>query len=231
MFAPGYPASTRPPMVRPLWSLPGPALGALLGAALLTAPIGPLGSAIQHDLGLTAAATAATMIAPYAVASAALIVPGYLLGRRWPTAVVVPALLFLLLGSVVNAFAPGAAVMAVARVVGGLGAGAVLGVVLGLSGQLGRMRSQARLVLGITLGAALLLGPVVTGILTQILAWRYALLIPALLVVAIALAVTVVTGIVMLVQRGSQPSPPAAPATTTPLPSEPQSPLADSAGR
>ncbi|MGW0433688.1 MFS transporter [Micromonospora sp. NPDC003197] len=231
MLAPEYPASTQPQVGRPLWSLPGPALGALLSVALLTAPIGPLGSAIQRDLGLSTATMAATMIAPYAVASAALVVPGHLLGRRWPTATAAPALLLLLLGSLVSAFAPGAAVLAVARVIAGLGAGAVLGVTLGLSGQLNRGRSQARLVLGIALGAALLLGPVVTGLLTQMLAWRYGLLIPVLLVATVALAVTVVTGIVMLVQRGSQPSPPSAPATTTPLPSEPQSPLADSAGR
>ena len=217
---PGNPTSTRPPVVRPLWSLPGPALGALLGAALLTAPIGPLGSAIQRDLGLSTATMAATMVAPYVVAAAALVVPGHLLGRRWPTAIAVPALLLLLLGSVVSAFAPGTAVMAVARVLAGLGAGAVLGVTLGMSGQLGRGRSQARLVLGIALGATLLLGPVVTGVLTRMLAWRYGFLVPVLPVAAVALVVTVVTGIVMLVQRGSRPSPPAAPVTTTPLPSE-----------
>ncbi|GAA2626261.1 hypothetical protein GCM10010399_67170 [Dactylosporangium fulvum] len=207
-------------MVRPLWSLPGPALGALLAAALLTAPIGPLGSAIQRDLGLSTATMAATMVVPYAVAAAALVAPGHLLGRRSPTATAVPALLLLLLGSVVSGFVPNAAVMAGARVVAGLGAGAVLGVTLALSGQLGRGRSQTRLVLGLALGAALLLGPVATGILAQTLAWRWGLLIPVLPVAALALAVTALTGIIMWVQRTSRPSPPAAPATTTPFPSE-----------
>jgi MFS family permease len=159
-------------VVRPWWSLPGPALGAALATALLTAPIGPLGSAIQRDLGLSTPIMAATVIASYALAAAALFAPGHLLGRRWPTATAAPALLLLLLGSVVSALAPGAAVMAVGRVVAGLGAGAALGVTLALSGQLDRGRGEARLVLGLALGAALLLGPLATGVLARALAWR-----------------------------------------------------------
>jgi MFS family permease len=206
-------------VVRPLWSLAGPALGALLAAGLLTAPIGPLGSAIQRDLGLSTATMTATLFAPYVVATAALVAPGYLLGRRWPTATTVPALVLLVVGSVVSAFAPGAALMAVGRVVVGLGAGTVLGVALALSGQLGRWRPQARLVLGLALGAALLIGPVASGMLAQALGWRWGILVD-LPVATVALAVTVVSGIVMWVLRASRPSPPAAPATTTPLPSE-----------
>ncbi|MFI1196790.1 MFS transporter [Micromonospora sp. NPDC020750] len=222
MSAPGYPAPARPPVVRPLWSLAGPALGAMVAAGLLTAPIGPLGSAISRDLGLSTMAVTMTVVAPYAVTTAALVVPGYLLGRRWPTATGVPALVLLVLGSVVSAFAPGAALMAVGGVVVGLGAGTVIGVALALSGQLGRWRSQARLVLGLALGAALLLGPVVSGIVAQAVSWRTVFLV-GVPVAAVALTGTIASGIAMLAVRGSRPSPQAAPATTTLPPAKPAS--------
>jgi MFS family permease len=208
-------------VARPLWSLPGPALGALVAAGLLTAPIGPLGSAIQRDLGLSTAAIAVTVVATYLVATAALVAPGYLLGRRWPTATGVPALVLLVVGSIVCSFVPGAALMAVGRVVAGLGAGTVVGVILALSSQLGRWRSQARLVLGLAVGVALLLGPVVSGMLTMVMSWRVAFLVDVP-VATIALAGTVISGIARWVRRSSRPSPPATPATTAPLPGEPQ---------
>ncbi|MCX4472193.1 MFS transporter [Micromonospora sp. NBC_01655] len=219
MVPPGYQAPARPPVVRPLWVFASPAFGALLAAGLLTAPIGPLASAIQRDLGLSTVAMTATLFAPYVVAMAALVAPGYLLGGRWPTATGVPALVLLIVGSVVSAFVPGAALMAVGRVVVGLGAGTLVGIALALSGQLGRWRSQARLVLGLALGAALLLGPVASGLLTQALGWRWAFLVNVPMAAA-ALAVAVASGIAMSVLGASRPSPPAAPATTTPLPSE-----------
>ncbi|MER7416934.1 hypothetical protein ABT346_09140 [Micromonospora peucetia] len=159
------------------------------------------------------------MVAPYVVATAALVAPGYLLGRRWPTATGVPALVFLVVGSVASAFAPGAALMAVGRVVVGLGAGTVIGVALALSSQLGRWVSQARLVLGLALGAALLLGPVVSGMVAQTLSWRSVFLV-GVPVAAVALTGTIASGIAMLVVRASRPSPQAAPATTPLLPGE-----------
>lgn len=206
-------------MVRPLWSLGGPALGALLAAGLLTAPIGTLTSAIQGDLGLTGAAVIATVVAPYVVAAAALVAPGYLLGRRWPHATVLSALVLLLLGTLVSGIAPGTVVLAVGRVLAGLGAGTVVGVVLALSGQVANWRTPARLVLGVAFGAALLLGPVVGGAVARAVSWRMGLLVGAPVAV-IALAVTGVGGIAMLVLRGSRQSPPVAPATSTPLPGE-----------
>lgn len=219
MSSPGYPAPARPPVVRPLWSLAGPAFGAMVAAGLLTAPIGPLGGAIGRDLGLSTAAMAATVVAPGVVATAALVVPGYLLGRRWPTAAGVPALVLLVVGCMVSALASGAALMTVGRVIVGLGAGTVVGVALALSGQLGRWRSRARLVLGVALGAALLFGPVASGVVAQALSWRPVFLFDVLVVV-LALAGTIAGGIAMRVVRLSRPSPPAAPARATRLPDE-----------
>ncbi|MEV0325818.1 MFS transporter [Micromonospora echinospora] len=191
----------------------------MVAAGLLTALIGPLGSAIKHDLGLNTAAMTVTVVAPYVMATVALVAPGYLLGRQWPTAAGVPALMLLVVGSVVSAFAPGAALMAVGQVVVGLGAGTVIGVALALSSQLGRWRSRARLVLGVALGATLLLGPVASGMLAQALGWRSVFLVDVL-VAAVALAGAIASGIAMWVARASRPSPQAAPATTTLLPGE-----------
>ncbi|GAB3156410.1 hypothetical protein GCM10027290_54160 [Micromonospora sonneratiae] len=193
----------------------------MVAAGLLTAPIGPLGSAITRDLGLSTTAMTVTVVVPYVVATAALVVPGYLLGRRWPTATGVPALVLLLLGSVLSAFAPGAGLMGVGRVVDGLGAGIVVGVALALSSQLGRWCSRARLVLGLALGVALLLGPVVSGVIAQAASWRPAFLL-GVPVAAVALIGTIASGIAMLVGRASRPSPPASPAMTTLLPGETQ---------
>jgi MFS family permease len=186
---------------------------------MLTAPIGPLGGTIQRVFGLTTAAMIATVVVPYVVATAALVAPGYLLGRRSPTATGVPALVFLILGSVVSLLAPGAALLAVGRVVVGLGAGTVVGVALALHDQLGRWRSQARLVLGIALGVALLLGPVVSGAVTVALGFRLSYVVDVL-VAAVALAGTVVSGIALAVLSASRRSSPAAPATTTPDPDQ-----------
>lgn len=205
--SPGYigPAAARPPVVRPLWSLPGPAIGALLAAAMITAPFGPWGSAIGRNLGHSTATTALAVITPYVLAMAAMVTPGYLLGRRWPTAAGVPALVLVVVASLVCFAAPGTAVMAVGQTILGLGAGTVIGVLLALSGQLDRGHSQARLVLGLALGAAFLLGPVVCGVLTQLVGWRFVFLV-AVAVAGLALVATAATGIAMLVVRASQPS-------------------------
>ncbi|MER5336880.1 MFS transporter [Micromonospora sp. NPDC002717] len=217
MIPPGYPAQSRPSMVRPPWSLAGPALSAFLAAGLLIAPVGPLVSAITRDLGLSTAGMTMTVVAQYVVATVALVAPGYLLGRRWPTAIALPALALLIIGSVVSAFTPGAALFAVGRVIVGLGAGTAAGAALALASQLVRGRSRARLALGLALGAALLLGPVVSGMLAQALSWRTALLADVL-VATVALFSTIASGIAMWVLRPSQPSPPATPAATTPRP-------------
>ncbi|MFI7650432.1 MFS transporter [Micromonospora sp. NPDC049460] len=217
MIPPGYPAQARPSMVRPLWSLAGPTLSALLAAGLLTAPFGPLVSAITRDLGLSTAGMTTTVVAQYVVAAVALVAPGYLLGRRWPTVIALPALALLIVGCVVSAFTPGPALLAVGRVIVGLGAGTVAGVALALSGQLVRWRSRARLALGLALGAALLIGPVASGMLAQALSWRTVFL-AEVLVATVALFSTIASGIAMWVLRSSRPNPPATPAATTPRP-------------
>jgi hypothetical protein len=50
-----------------------------------------LAGAIQRESGVSTAAMTVTVVAAYAVPMAALVAPGYLLGRGWPTAIGVPA--------------------------------------------------------------------------------------------------------------------------------------------
>jgi MFS family permease len=169
-------------------------VGAVLAAGLLSAPVGPLAGAIRRALGLSTAGLVAAVVAAYAVALVVMVVPGYLLGRRWPTASAVPALVLVVVGSLVIVATPGVLVLAVARVVVGLGAGTVVGVAFALAGQVGPWRSRARLVLGIALGAALLLGPVVSGPVAMVLNWRWSFLLAAPVAI-VALVGTVAGGI------------------------------------
>jgi MFS family permease len=191
--------------------LPGPGIGALLAAALLSAPVGPLGETIEHEFHMSGAGMAVSVVVTYLLAAAALGVPGYLLGRRWPTATSAVGLLLITLGIVASALTPGSGVLTLARVIGGIGAGAVLGATFALTGLMDRGRSQTRMALGGALVVALLFGPLVTGFLTETLSWRWGILVPALPVALFALLVTAVTGIVVLVQRGSRPVPPIPP--------------------
>ncbi|GIH19860.1 MFS transporter [Rugosimonospora africana] len=220
MIPSGYTVPAQPPVVRPLWSLAGPALGALLAAGLLTAPIGPLATAIQRDLGLSIGTVMVFVGAPYAVLAVALVAPGYLLGRLGPTATGVPALVLMLLGNAVSVFAQSTALILIGRLLAGAGAGVIVGVAFALSGQLSRWRTQARLALALALGVALLLGPVVSGVLTNVATWRWAFL-AGVPVAAVALAAAAASGIAMAVLRASRPGPLPGPAMTAPFPSQP----------
>lgn len=175
---------------------------------------------MRFSLHMTAGSLVTMVILSYLVAAAVLVVPGYLLGRRAPHATAVPGLVFMLLGSVLCAFASGAGPLTVGRVLGGLGAGAVAGAVFAVSGQVGPAR-VARLVIGILLGVSLVLGLVVGFLLTTYLSWRVSFLL-AVPVAAVALIGAAASAVALLIMRTSRPNPPAAP--TTPIPFPEQSP-------
>ncbi len=206
-----------------MWSLIGPGLGAVLAAAQLTAPIGALGTNIRFALDLSTGAMIGAVLVSYVLAAAVMFAPGYLLGRRWPTAAAAPALVLFIIGNVMIQLTPGPGLLTAGRIIVGLGAGTLLGTALALSGQLGPARSPARLVLGILLGAALLLAPVVSGILARSLSFRWAFLIDVPVAV-LALVLTAATGIAMLIMRASRSRPPATPAPAMPSPTPPVPP-------
>ncbi|WP_238011768.1 MFS transporter [Dactylosporangium sp. AC04546] len=232
MAPPGHSVPPRPP-----WSLIGPGVGAVLAAGVLTAPVGPLTEAIQRDLGLSSAALTTILAVQYAAAAVALFAPGHLLGRRAPTATALPGLVLVLVGTLVSAFAPGAAVMAAGRVLAGLGAGTAAGAALALSTQLATApaipsgpgaatdrtdvrRSPARLVLLLALGAALVLGPVAGGVVVRALSWRTAF-VAELPVALFGLLAAAASGVALLVARGSRPGPPLVQPPATPFPGGP----------
>ncbi|MFD0823859.1 hypothetical protein ACFQ0D_37300, partial [Micromonospora zhanjiangensis] len=90
---------------RPSWLLIGPALAASLGAFLLAGPVGLEGESVRRELHLPSSATLWVFVA-FLLPAALTALLGVLLGRRWPTAVTLPATALLILGTLLTALAP-----------------------------------------------------------------------------------------------------------------------------
>ncbi len=175
------PGTVRLPAPAPS-NLIGPALGGLAGLYLLTLAAGPRWtSTVRMDLHLTTPQLVG-VFAAYLVAALATAPAGVILGRRSPKAVAATAVVLMLLGALLDALTPSYGVLLTGRILSGLGAGALVAdaVVIGL-----RERSQRAYLIG--LGAlAVVLGPVLGGVVTTAITWRWtfllslALLIPAL---------------------------------------------------
>lgn len=201
-----------PSPVRPAWLLIGPALTAMLGVYLLAITFGSGGSAMRMSLDLPASVIPWSFVA-YLLPALLAVPVGYLLGRRWPTAMALPAAVLLIPGSLLTTLAPGSGSLLFARVLTGIGAGLAWGVTAALVAQ---MRAQ-RVWLGPLIGGmavlVLGLGAASGALLTRGLTWR----MPFVLAVpfeVVAVLVTAVTGIVALTRRPSGPAqPPAAPST------------------
>jgi MFS family permease len=198
------------PAVRPVWLLIGPALAASLGAFLLAVPVGLEWTAIRLDMHLPTSAILWIFVA-YLLPAVLAVLVGALVGRRWPTAVALPAIALLVPGSLLTAFAAESGGMLLGRAVTGFGAGLAWGVTALLVTQVGtRRRWVAPLAAGAVL-LALVLGPVAGELLARALTWRmpFMLAVPFELV---AFLVTAVSGIILLVRPASRPAqPPAAP--------------------
>ncbi|GAA3776526.1 hypothetical protein GCM10022225_75610 [Plantactinospora mayteni] len=216
------------PGVRPVWLLIGPALAASLGAFLLTLTVGPEGAAIQRALHLPSLGILWMFVA--FLLPAALAVPvGALVGRRWPTAVALPAIVLLVPGSLLIALASGSGSLLLGRALTGFGAGLAWGVTAVLVVQSRARRGWvAPLVAGaVVLG--LVLGPVIGALLARLVGWR----LPFMLAVpfgVVALLATAVSGIIVLTRRASPPAqPPASPPAQPPASPPAQPPAAPSA--
>lgn len=137
------------PVVRPLWTLAGPGLSAVLVVCQFAVLLGPLHRAVQRDLGFTVTVLVIVVVS-YLVSAAVGFSLGFVLGRRAPTSVVVSALLLVLVGAVVMALSNTSIMLLAAGLVAGLGGGAILGTAVGLTGQVGVQRlGQVRLALGL----------------------------------------------------------------------------------
>lgn len=147
-------------------------LAAASSAATSTAV--PALPVIAGDLGLDEAATAGVLsafIVPYA---ASVIVAGQLSDARGPRAVLRVGLALAVLGSVVAALSTAAAPLLVARAVQGTGAGVVTMSAYDVARRTdGGIESIAAL---LTLGASI--GPLIGGLLTDVVGWQAAVLLP-----------------------------------------------------
>ncbi|MEV1317726.1 MFS transporter [Micromonospora arborensis] len=200
-------------VLRPVWLLIGPTLAASLGAFLLAVTVGPQWVAMQRDMGLPTSAVLWIFVAyllPAVLAGAV----GAFVGRRWPIAVALSAIALLVPGSLLTSLASGDALLLLGRAVTGFGAGLAWGLTAMLVAQMGARRVWVTpLVAGVVL-LALGLGPVAGVLVGRAVGWRW----PFMLAVpfgAVALLATVVSGIVVLIQRASRPDQPQATSSQT----------------
>ncbi|RSN26755.1 MFS transporter [Streptomyces sp. WAC 05977] len=182
----------------PWWLFIGPGFAALIGLFLLTVIYRFDGEpALQIDLGMSSQSLLLNGVVAYVVAAALAFPAGLLPGARFPTSVTVPALVFMLLGVLLVAFGPSSGMLLVGRVLNGLGAGAALGVTVAL---IRRLRTGRGAAAGVTAGLgvlALVIAPVLGGLLSDATGFRVVFVVAALFVF-LALVVAGVLGILTL---------------------------------
>ncbi|EME51976.1 MFS transporter [Amycolatopsis decaplanina] len=191
----------------PWWLVIGPGFAALIGLFLLTVIYRfDGGSALQIDLGMSNQSLLLNGLVAYLVAAALAFPAGLLLGGRFPTSVTVPAIVLMLLGVLLVAFVPSSGLLLVGRVLNGLGAGAALGVTVAL---IRRLRTGRGAAAGVAAGLgvlALVLAPVLGGLLSDVTGFRVVYVVAALFVF-VALVVAGVLGIVALAKAKSPARP------------------------
>ncbi|MGW4523867.1 MFS transporter [Amycolatopsis sp. NPDC004378] len=192
-----------PPVARPAaapvwWQVIGPGFAALIGLFLLTVIYRFDGmSEIQRALHLSTHSLLLGGLVAYLAGMALTLPAGLLLGARFPTAVTLPALGFLLVGVLLAAFADGGGLLAAGRVFAGLGTGAAAGATVALILKVREKRGLIAGVLGALAVLALVLAPVIGQLVSEAMGFRVIQMI-AVLFVLIALVVAGVLGIVRL---------------------------------
>ncbi|WP_410649133.1 MFS transporter [Amycolatopsis sp. cmx-4-54] len=188
----------RPTDGPPWWLVIGPGFAALIGLFLLTVIYRFDGeSPLGIELGMSSQALLLSGLVAYVVAAAIAFPGGLLLGPRFPTSVTVPALVLMLLGVLLVAFVPGSGLLLVGRVLTGLGAGAVLGVTVALIRRLRTGRGAAAGVIAGLGVLALVVAPVLGGLLSDATGFRMVFVVAALFVFA-AIVVAGIVGIITL---------------------------------
>lgn len=176
----------------------GPGIAALTGLYLLTVTLGS-GEFLQRALGLTSQNTLLATVA-YLVSAVVASAAGVALGRRFLTGVSVPAVMVMIVGVLVVAFAAGTAMLLGGEVLSGLGAGGVAGATAASAWRTGRRRGAVIAVLAGLGALALIAGPFLGRALAEVLAWRWAYLI-AVPFLLLGLIVTAVAGVILFVTR------------------------------
>jgi MFS family permease len=193
----------------PWWTLIGPGLATVISLFMLTAPyrtdwISP----IQMDLGLSGQEFLMQGIVAYLIAAAIAFPLGFLLGARFLTAVILPAIGVMLIGVLLIAFAGGGGMLLVGRVLSGLGAGAAIGVTTVLVRGIKGRRSIAVATVAALGALAVVVAPFVNQVISEATSFRlmYLAAVPLLFAALIASAIS---GIVQFVaaKRPAQPGP------------------------
>ncbi|MEQ4722742.1 MFS transporter [Nonomuraea sp. B19D2] len=192
---------------RPAWALIGPGIAALTGLYLLTMPFGPAARlSLQSDLGLSSQTTLVMTLVAYLVSAAAGGALGVGLGGRLLTTVGTAAIALMIIGVLLNAFAPDSGIYLIGRVLSGLGGGGAVGATVAFTRRAGR---HSGALVGILAGLgvlALILGPIINHGLSSALAWRWGYMI-TILPLIVGLIATAVSGFVLLLtRRAGQPS-------------------------
>lgn len=192
------------PAPRPVWALAGIVPAAWLAVFAFTLATGRTLQTITIELGLSSGQGLTQVILPYLIAAVLLLPAGYLLGRRAPNAVALPGVALLVIGLAVTGFAPNISVLTVGRVLGGIGAGAVIGTAAVLVvGVAPAARTAAAVVAGVGVLFAAVLGVVLGGLLTEHLSFRTGFLFALVLGLIVGLA-TAVVAVVGLARRAPQ---------------------------
>lgn len=178
--------------VLPISAVIGPGLAAMAGAYLLTVGIGSTGAPIQAELG----ASRTVLLIGIGACLLAMVAGAFLgvLALRSPIAIGLPAVAAMLIGLVVIGFTPNLIIFVAGQVLLGLGTGVVWAASALTAWSTGEHKRLATALLAGAGLACLLLGPVVSGVISTAFSWRvgYFAMIPVLL---LALVVTVVIGI------------------------------------
>ncbi|HEY3479374.1 MAG TPA: MFS transporter [Streptomyces sp.] len=193
-----YVTPPAPHVTRPVawWQVSGPGLAALIGLFMLTVIYRFDGmSEIQRALGLSSQSMLLIGLVTYLVAAVITAPAGFLLGVRFPTAVAVPAASFLLFGAILAAFSSGGFMLMAGRAFSGLGTGAAVGAAVAMIVKLRERRGVVAGVSGALAVLALVLAPVIGGVISEATSFR----VVQLLAIPFALLAVVVSAIIGIV--------------------------------
>ncbi|WP_433430673.1 MFS transporter [Nonomuraea sp. CA-141351] len=191
---------------QPAWALIGPGIAALTGLYLLSAPLGPmLRISVQSSLHLSGQAVLLTTLAAYLAGAAAGGALGVSLGGRFLMTVGMSAIVFMIIGVLLDALAANAGMLLTGHVLSGLGAGGAAGATAAFARRTGPRRGTVFAILAALGVLALILGPFISQWLTGALGWRWGYLIAVVPLVAALIAAAVSGLVLLLTRRPAQP--------------------------
>ncbi len=176
----------------PWWMLIGPGIATITSLFTLTSvyEAGRL-SHMMMAFGLLPRDFFLMGVLPYLIAASVTFTLGFLLGGRFPTALVLPALGVMIVGVLLTSFATGGAMLLAGRAISGLGAGVAVGVTLAVARRVRGSRAVAATVVVVLGVLAAVAAPFVNRVVSEMLGFRVAHLATALFLFAAILAGTV----------------------------------------